>query len=270
LLDAKRIVRLVKIYLKFPKNTSIDKKYKLRTLVIEVEYGGLGDNLFYSHIPRIAKESGNYDFVYLSNATPFRRESHKDFIWGKNPFLDGYCNSLGESARTTKRMRTSANSIEATGAGNILDQIMLKFGLDDGKRFHSPEVYYKPKLIESLKNAVIFDPNFVTGLYDEASIYDSVRHFFSVNMVTVDFQFEPRIPNGWVIKKESLIRDSDFENFCDIVYSCSAIYCFASGTAALADALGKKAYVFYSDLVDEIFLFSNLHSYIKLAGMGDK
>ena len=30
-----------------------------KTLILHIEYGGLGDHLFFSHIPRIAKTIGN-------------------------------------------------------------------------------------------------------------------------------------------------------------------------------------------------------------------
>ena len=39
-----------------------------KDLIIKIEYGGLGDHLFFSHIPRIAKEMNSYDKVWYVGA----------------------------------------------------------------------------------------------------------------------------------------------------------------------------------------------------------
>ena len=62
----------------------------LKTLVIEIRYPGLGDHLFHSHIPRIAKETGKYDAVYISSKSLFRHPDTKYIVWDLNPFVDGF------------------------------------------------------------------------------------------------------------------------------------------------------------------------------------
>jgi len=63
--------------------------------VIEVKYGGLGDHLFYSHLPRIAKQTGKYDRVYVSNHSTFRNPEYRKLIWECNPYVDGFCDENG-------------------------------------------------------------------------------------------------------------------------------------------------------------------------------
>jgi hypothetical protein len=58
-----------------------------KTLVIHIPYGGLGDHLFYSHIPRIAKESGIYGKVLLSKKSLIRNPNHLKYIWEKKSFF---------------------------------------------------------------------------------------------------------------------------------------------------------------------------------------
>lgn len=101
------------------------KYYKKRVLVIEVPYGGLGDHLFYSHLPRIAKQTKAYDKVFISKVSPIRRNEYMDFIWEKNPYLDGLTSMTGQIYR-------GSDSVQM----NILDKIILFYGLDDGVRFH--------------------------------------------------------------------------------------------------------------------------------------
>lgn len=262
-LDFKRLCRMVLIYFRYLSRfygIIFDRK---EILIIEVEYGGLGDHLFYSHLPRLAKESGKYDAVYFSNVSPFRRLAHKEIIWGYNPYLDGFVNWFGKTYRNLliNTKKTSEGSPEKR---NILDDIMVAYGLDDGNRFHNPEIYYRPNEKLEFKDKVIFDPNFVTPLYETSSIYEDVKAYFSVNNINVDLQFKPNKSAGAILNESKYIVDDSFEEFCDIVSSCKELYCFASGTAVLAAALGKKVNVFYVDAVDPKFLFSREHNYIKI------
>ena len=120
-------------------------------LVLQIKYGGLGDHLFYSHLPRIAKESKKYTKVYISNFSEFRHQDYKKLIWDLNPYLDGFIDEAGYIPNFSK----IENNM------NILDKIMLEFGIDDGIRFHEPEIYYKPNFIQKF-NKIIYDPNYVS------------------------------------------------------------------------------------------------------------
>jgi hypothetical protein len=238
-----------------------------KTLVIEVEYGGLGDHLFYSHLPRLAKESRKYDAVYISNISPFRNNNHKEIIWGANPYVDGFFNGFGESHRSMsiKNKKLCNALISSKQETNVLDQIMMAFDLDDGKKFHNPELYYVPKKIVEYENMVIFDPNFITPLYDVTMIYGELDKFFDENKIYIDMQFTPRSERNSLTRCSKYVADKSFEEFCDIIFSCKELYCFASGTAVLAAALGRKANVFYMENMHPMFIFSKDHNYIKLS-----
>src|SRR5262249_11671061 len=56
--------------------------------VIHVAWGGLGDHLFFSHLPRIAKEQG-YREVYVATHSEFRHDDYR-WVWILNPFVDGF------------------------------------------------------------------------------------------------------------------------------------------------------------------------------------
>ena len=65
-----------------------------RRLILQIKFGGLGDHLFYSHLPRIAKQSGECTGVYISNHSSFRSPEYKELIWKLNPFVDGFVDRL--------------------------------------------------------------------------------------------------------------------------------------------------------------------------------
>lgn len=221
-------------------------------LVLEIKYGGLGDHLFYSHLPRIAKESGLYNKVYISNFSELRNEEIRKLIWDLNPYVDGFCNDSGTFA-----------SFEVIQKGcNLMDEIMFYHNLDDGRRFHEPEVYYRPKLKEELRDKIIYDPNYISNAGELNS--DHVRKYFREKGISIDLQMKTRekyIPitdfAGW-LESESL------EDFCDMIYSCKQIYCLVTGTATLAPALDKSATVLYAEGVGKMFLHSHMNQYVML------
>jgi len=225
---------------------------KFERLVIFVNYGGLGDNLFMSPLPRIAKETGAYKKVYISNRSIFRHPDYKRLFWDMNPYIDGYVEEMGYYIEFLK----FGNEI------NILDKIMFLHGLDDGKRFHEPELYYKPLLKEELKDKIIYDPNYIS---DIAKINERrVENYFKSKQIKIDYQMQLRDNNMPVTHFSEWLQSKSLEEFCSIIVSCKDIYCLTTGTATLAPALGKKAHVFYSEDYNETFLHSKLNQYIKL------
>lgn len=221
-------------------------------LVIEIRHGGLGDHLFYSHLPRIAKESGLYNKVYISKFSEFRSEEIRKLVWDLNPFVDGFCNDSGTFA-----------SFEAIQKGcNLMDEIMFYYNLDDGRRFHEPEVYYTPTLKKELKDKIIYDPNYISNAGELNS--GQIIKYFRQKGISIDLQMQTRekyIPindfGGWLEPKS-------LEDYCDIIYSCRKIYCLVTGTATLAAALNRNATILFGRGIVPWFLHSKMHQYIEL------
>ena|ERR1035437_609192 len=156
---------------------------KKEKLILQIKYGGLGDHLFYSHIPRIAKETGAYDKVYISNLSEFRHPDYKRLIWEKNSHVDGFTDEKGLEMLVVDKKPDL----------NILDMVMLGLGLDDGKRFHEPEMYFKPECKNELSNKSVYDPNYVSmvGYFGSSKL----QKWFDQNKVNVDCQMTLRNKN---------------------------------------------------------------------------
>lgn len=233
------------IYKRFP-----HIRHKL--FVIQVFYGGLGDHLFYSHLPRIAKELG-FEKVFISNHSEFRSPEAKKLIWESNPYVDGFCNEKGYRAPDFTKLGKNMN---------LLDKIMLDQGLDDGKRFHEPEVYYKPKVRKELVGKNIYDPNYISNAGEiNSKIVDS---YLNKHNISVDYQMALRDNSISLKRRVKALKASSLEDFCDIIVSCKRMYCLTTGTATLAAALGKKATILYGEGVGKIFHHSKKHKYVKL------
>lgn len=230
-------------------------KFKLTgTLVLEIKYGGLGDHLFYSNVPRLAKQAKKFKKVYISNYSPFRNKDIKRMVWEINPYIDGFCDEHGLTA-----------DIEEVRPGyNFIDEVLLYYGIDDGLRFHEPEIYYKPKLRKELINKIIYDPNFISNTGDK-KIHTEVINYFKENDIHVDYQMRLRNISIPIDKFDSWLGSKSLEDFCDIIFSSGKIYCLVTGTATLASALGKKANVFFNNGVNTDLLHSKNNNYINLS-----
>ncbi len=153
---------------------------------------------------------------------------------------------------------------------------MLSYGLDDGKRMHEPEIYYKPKFRAEF-NKVIFDPNWISNAGDLLLL--DILHFFKENGIYIDAvmankggtknasdSFIGKNLFDYEIAKNlgvEIIETPTLEDFCDLIYSAKDFYCFVTGSATLAAALRKPISVLVgtANPIDKIFMHSPLHRY---------
>ncbi|GAF92297.1 unnamed protein product, partial [marine sediment metagenome] len=61
-----------------------------------------------------------------------------------------------------------------------------------------------------------------------------------------------------------VIDAKPLEDFCDVIASCKAFFCFTSGCATLAAALGKPSTVLYIYGGFPMFHHSKLHTYTRI------
>jgi len=233
----------------------------MKELVIEIPYGGLGDHLFHSHIPRIAKESGVYDKVYISNLSLFRHNDNKTLVWELNPFIDGFVDIKGVSCN----LESVVNKLSKinNSKSNLLDEIMLIYGLDNNVRWNEPEIYYVPVFKEEY-NKVIYDPNFLSWV-GTVEKYDLMR-YLRKNKLEFEFVMQARSEKALYeySNTNKLIETKSLFDYCDLVFSSSKFYCLTSGSATIAAALKKPSTVFYGKYQGDAFRHSKLHEYIEV------
>jgi hypothetical protein len=249
-------------------------RYLRKQIILQIGHGGLGDNLFLSHIPQIAKETSDVRRVFISTYSVFRDEAYKSLIWKSNPYVDGFVDGQGVEivGPHTRDVRGSSldhyllktgfnNRISYVEPGcNLLDQYMLALGFDDGLRFHEPKIYQRIPRRNEYENAIVYDPNYITNV--GAVCTEAIREFFSREDVRPTVQMQwcanlidlPEITNR--------ISTTSLEDFCSLIVSCKALYCLTTGTATLAAALGKPCTVLYGDGVNKIYHHSRMHRYV--------
>jgi hypothetical protein len=224
-----------------------------KTLILNIQKGGLGDHLFYSPIPRIAKETGRYDRVYISDRSIFRSADNRKLVWELNPYVDGFTGENGIFEWPDK-----INEGE-----NLLDALMLRYGLDDGKRFHEPEIYYKPKSKPELNSCSIYDPNYISYTGDLKSSR-LIAEWFKQNGVRLDYQMKVLKHRHLSIPDLETFETATLFDLCSVLVSCRHMYCLTTGTATLAAALHIPVTVFYGTGLDPLYRHSQLHRYVHL------
>lgn len=219
----------------FPKHSAvrIPVERLQNSLVLQIRYGGLGDHLFHSHVPRIAKQYGGYERVYISEFSEFRSSETRHLVWELNPFIDGFVPLRGDVAEVG----------EPREDVNFLDEVMLYYDIDDGRRNHEPELFYRPTVRPELAGRTLYDPNFISNAGKLSS--QQIETFFRRHNVKVDFQMTLQHTSLPIGQFGAWLKAGSLKEFCDILYSAGKIYCLTTGTATLCAALGKKATVLY-------------------------
>ncbi|TAF33116.1 MAG: hypothetical protein EAZ57_06930 [Cytophagales bacterium] len=224
-------------------------------LIIQIMYGGLGDHLFVTPVPRLAKELGFYDQVFISNKSDFRHPDYKRLVWEMNPYIDGFTDEDGSFPYIDVMPY-----FEKDSRINILDAVLMNYHLFDGNYWHEPELYFKPKIREDLKDKVIYDPNYVSNVGMVSG--QTIEKFFKKNHVTVDFQLKVRGNTNFPIGNAlQTLETPTIEDYCSAIVSCKAFYCLTSGGATLASALEKPSTCFYAYGQGKIFHHSKWHVY---------
>jgi len=219
-----------------------------RDFLIHITWGGLGDHLFFSHLPRIAKEQG-YDRVHVTTRSELRHDDYR-LVWTLNPYVDGFVDA---------EPRYVPNFGEVPDGINLLDRIMLESGLDDGRRLHEPEFFYRPSTLPQYRDKVVYDPNFVSYV-GEINV-DNIKKYLNENGIWVDYQLQPR-EKAFALEGVALVETPTLRLYCDLIHSCRRFLCLTSGGATLTAALGKGCTAFHGEGQKPMFHHSRRHTYV--------
>jgi len=245
-------------------------------LVLEPCYPGLGDHLLFSHLPRIAKQTGIAKQVFVSKLSPCSDPEYLSLVWQSNPHVDGFIDVPGfrvllphtnpDNARwweTALQQFGIVTRIALARRGcNLLDELMLACGLDDGERYHEPELHMRISRRPEYEGLVVFDPNYVTN--PGRITLNSIVSFLKSERIYLDAQLAPRNHVIELPRPIRRIKTRSLTDFCSLIVSCKQLYCFTTGTAALAAALGKHCTVLYGQGVNPMYHHSRMHRYVRL------
>lgn len=216
-------------------------------IIFKVEYGGLGDHLFYSALPRMLKDRKIADEVYLSKQSNFRNPEIFNLIWKNNPYLDG----------VTNEPVTKLPEIRKSKENNIVNLIFEKFNIFCDQEI-SMEIYTKLDIDPSLRCEYI-DLNYVSFVgafswFDKMMVLKKYPHHVIVN---------PGPLTDLIFPNRKKIHTRTLMEYAKLIYSSTSFVTLASGGATLAAALKKPSIIYYGFGQNTIF-HHEMHNYIQV------
>jgi len=224
----------------------------MNDIIFKVEYGGLGDHLFYSPLPRLLKLYGMANKVYISSSSNFRSWGTYAFVWGKNPYLDGISDD-----KPFDKMNADV------GEKKIVNIIMSEYGLVGLGKEINPEIYVDIPINEIYAKKKYLDMNYISyvGGYTPYDEYIIIRKHPELVLVNPSKRMLQLHENPYVYTKSIV-------DYASLIYSAEEFWCLASGGASLSAALNKQANVFYAYGQNEVFHHSiNYHHKVGSSGL---
>lgn len=200
-------------------------------IIIRSWYGGLGDNLQHSTLPRRFSELGHD--VYISNQIPYRNPEIKDLVWGLNPYVKGYSDA-----------EPNAGDIESIQ----YKQMGLGF-LGNWEKAHGleppysiiPDLYYQPKEVKEIQGKTLVDITVISAkaAYKEEKLRDYLTLNYPKEDVVICLFHDGLTYPMFLLHSYNIIFVENIYRYFDLIYSCEKFVCLFSGGNAAAASLFK-------------------------------
>ena len=136
-------------------------------IVINVDHGGLGDNLQFSTLPEeFCKQKK--EKVYLSSTSKARNDEIVDLIWKRNPYISGITNNIPNAGHIGKKFPKS-NKLNIIQNWEILHDLKI--------RNKYPKIYYRPIKLK-LNKIFLVDTSGVSVYYNELLKKNIIKNKF--------------------------------------------------------------------------------------------
>jgi glycosyltransferase involved in cell wall biosynthesis len=209
------------------RNIELVKKNK--EIVFDVRFGGLGDWLTFTTLPRLLSEQYGVSF-YISKKSVdrIRNKDIYKLCFEMNP----YCKGLKDVEKPFEFEIFSAdksifNFITDEKGLSVTEQVEKQFGL---KGEGVPEIFYQPKEIPGFEDTVLVDKNYISGkkvgwIYNDKSFDDEIARAVADSKGTTIEYADP--------------TKQDLFTYVDKIHSCKHFITVLSGGAALATCFNK-------------------------------
>tara|TARA_B100000513_G_scaffold191247_1_gene116398 strand:- start:370 stop:1101 length:732 start_codon:yes stop_codon:yes gene_type:complete len=200
-------------------------------------WGGLGDNLQFTTLPRLFSEKG-VDF-FVSQHNTYRNPEIYEFCWANNPYVKGIVSNVAN-------VGSCAPDLQKGRTDNIVSAAEIRHGFLGSGRY--PEIYYDAKVLDEYKDKTIVDLSAHTLLKNNVSeFYNADYLFFLVGqLVPEDALFVSfknvnslSLSGGFPFESNELVVENIFE-YANIINSAKRYFCLYSGGNSMAAAVKYK------------------------------
>jgi glycosyltransferase involved in cell wall biosynthesis len=200
---------------------------KRKKIVVDLAFGGIGDCLVFTTLPRLLKEKYDIDF-YLSTQSleKIRQKDTYKLCFELNPYFKGTSSDLPFfSPKSFQKEKTLYNFFTDKEGENVIERLERQFKVSDKG---VPELYYKPKLLPEYKNTILIDKNYISG---KKFNWKFASHIF-------DREAEKHTKKGDRVEYVEPGKQ-DLFTYVDMIYSSKYFICPSSGGASIAACFDK-------------------------------
>lgn len=218
----------------------------MKKIIISQSFGGLGDNLQFTTLPKLFNDRG-YE-IYISSNNAVRNAEIFDLVWGMNPYVKGVINE--NELATDDFILVGANMQcrwpVAEKNYYFMHRIEIAHGHNPTNLY--PIIYYSPNKINEFSSYTVID---ITGESQafELKFQELRRHinnYISDNNINpydvrvVHFKRINKSENIKYFSEYSTIEINNIQEYCDVLYSCKYYLTSNSGAHNLASAVKQN------------------------------
>ena len=230
-------------------------------------WGGLGDNLQFTTLPKLFSERG-YEF-YVSKHNAYRNSEIYKFCWENNPYVKGIVDDA-------PNIGACAPDIPRGTSDNVVSAAEIRHGFSGKGRY--PEIYYSPTFLEEFKDKVIVDLSAhtllykgINEIYNGESLLNKIKENVPDDALCVTFSNLDTLSiyEEFPFKDNRLVVQNIFQ-YADIIHSVRKYFCLYSGGNSMSSGIKYKfnsnvdLQCFLPGTVQEhkdkaFFVFDNVH-----------
>jgi hypothetical protein len=218
----------------------------MNSAILHQPWGGLGDNLQFSTLPRRLHDEG-IEF-YVSSANAYRNNEIKKIVWDANPYvLDSDYDAKPNCGALSPR-DISYN------CRNIIEWNEARFNFKPKNSI--PEIFYKPNLIDNLEDKIVIDIGAISSFSHNKYDLKNLKHNLKI---VIDTYEKDKIyiiesehsPSPFALAesiKNLITKNIKVENifhYSDVIMSCEVFICLYSGSNVLSAAIRKNNTICY-------------------------
>lgn len=205
-----------------------------KKIVVDLQFGGIGDCLAFSTLPRLLKEQFGVDF-YLSKSSfsTVRQADTLKLCFELNPYFKGFSDEADTFSVRNFEVEKSLGTFLLDRPGeNVIERSERQFGLVNGRG--RPEIYYQPQHLADYAETILIDPNTISGK----------KFGWAFPADAFEREAKKYASQGDKLRYVDPAAQSLFA-FVDMIYSCKRYVGTFSGGASIAAAFDREFSVIF-------------------------
>jgi FkbM family methyltransferase len=203
-------------------------------VTIQQTWGGLGDNLQLTTLPRLYAAAGRS--VYLSRDNVCRNTDIEDVVWGMNPFVKGISVAPPNAGQAPIEQHIQGLDIGLP----FMHRVEAVHGLPGVSL--TPELYRPCRFLPELEGLTLIDLSSTSVFGGNEKLQNYMRHVVNQHKVGLGSSRQVKFKNfhptsGVHFNDLPSIECENLAHYCDMLYSCSVFVTVHSGAQSLAAAI---------------------------------